>query len=111
MGSSTVRMTLSWHVPIGRSRSVTVALHSLMVAARGEPGFVSSSISADVATLAGVRYIEEWVSEDHLRRMLLSDHFSQLATLIDDAIDSPSVSFALPTGTRGIDYLNEVRDN
>jgi hypothetical protein len=52
MGSSTVRMTVSWHVPIGRSRSVTVALHSLMVAARGEPGFVSSSISADVSTLA-----------------------------------------------------------
>jgi quinol monooxygenase YgiN len=110
MGSSTVRMTLSWHVPIGRSRSVTVALHSLM-AARGEPGFVSSSISADVSSLAGVQYIEEWVSEDHLRRMILSDHFSQLATLIDDAIDAPTVSFALPTGTRGIDYLNEVRDN
>jgi hypothetical protein len=43
--------------------------------------------------------------------MILSDHFSQLATLIDDAIDAPTVSFALPTGTRGIDYLNEVRDN
>ena len=111
MGSSTVRMTLRWHVPIGRSRSVTVALHSLMVAARGEPGFVSSSISADVNTQAGVQYVEEWASEDHLRRMLASDHFAQIAALIDDAPEAPWVSFALPTGDRGIDYLDEVRNN
>jgi quinol monooxygenase YgiN len=111
MGSSTVRMTLRWHVPIGRSRSVTAALHTLMVAARSEPGFVFSSVSADINSLAGVQYIEEWVSEDHLRRMLISDHFAQIAALSDDAISAPSVSFALPAGIRGIDYLDEVRDN
>src|SRR4051794_1930662 len=110
MGALTVRMTLRWHVSISRSRSVTVALHSLMVAARDQPGFVSGSLSAEVESLAGVQYVEEWVSEDHLRRMLVSDHFSRLAALIEDAVDLPSVSFALPTGNRGLDYLSEVRD-
>jgi quinol monooxygenase YgiN len=111
MGASTVRMTLRWHVPLARSRSVTQALHSLMVAARSEPGFVSSSLSADVAVRAGVQYTEEWASEDHLRRILSSDHFSQLAVLLDDATDTPSVRFALPAGERGIDYLDDVRES
>ncbi len=80
MGSSTVRMTLSWHVPIGRSRSVTVALHSLMVAARGEPGFVSSSISADVsnprrrAIHRGVGQRRPPAPHDPLRPLLSARH-------------------------------------
>jgi len=111
MACSTVRMTLRWHVPLARSRSVTQALHGLMVAARSEPGFVSSSIAADVAARAGVQFTEEWASEDHLRRILVSDHFAQLAALLDDATEAPSVRFTLPAGDRGIDYLDEVRDN
>ena len=67
MGSSAVRMTLRWHVPLARSRSVAQALHSLMVAARSEPGFVSSSMSADVANQAGVQYCEEWARSEERR--------------------------------------------
>ena len=63
MGSSTVRMTLRWHVPLARSRSVTQALHSLMVAARSEPGFVSSSMSADVATPSGTLFVRQVVGD------------------------------------------------
>jgi len=111
MGALTVRMTLRWHIPLARSRSVTQALHSLMVAARGEPGFVSSSMSADLAARAGVQYIEEWASEAHLRRILISDHFAQLAALLDDATDPPSVRFALPAGERGLDYLDDLHKN
>jgi quinol monooxygenase YgiN len=111
MSASTVRMTLRWHIPLARSRSITQALHSLMVAARSEPGFVSSSMSADVAARAGVQYSEEWASEAHLRRILISDHFAQLAALLDDATDPPTVRFALPAGERGLDYLDDVRNN
>jgi quinol monooxygenase YgiN len=109
MTPATVSMTMQWLVPLGMSRSVTEALHSLMVAARAEPGFVRCSISTDLSKQVGVRYTEEWASEDHLRRMLQSDHFCTLAELMDEATEPPSITFTLPSGNRGLDYVEEIR--
>ena len=109
MAAATVRMTVGWSVPVGRSRSVTEALNSLMVAARAEPGFVYSSLSTEFGQNVGLKYIEEWASEAHLQRMLRSDHFSALAALMDEALGPPSVDFTLPGGSRGLEYVQESR--
>jgi hypothetical protein len=56
-----------------------------------------------------ISYIEEWSSEDDLRRQLRSDRFAVLAELIEHAIEYPTIEFALPGSTRGVDYVEEIR--
>ena len=44
-----------------------------------------------------------------LRRELRSDRFATLAALMESATEPPVVEIALPGGTRGLDYVEEVR--
>jgi quinol monooxygenase YgiN len=107
--SKAVRMTIEWHLPLGQTRSITSALNSLMVDIRGTRGCVGCSVLTGMSDRNSVRYSEEWRSEEDLRRRLESRAFTSLATLIDDATEAPRVEFALPGGTRGLDFLQEVR--
>jgi len=102
-------MTVRWVVPLGESRSITEALHQVMVAARTSPGCLRCFVSSDVGQQVGLQYIEEWATEDLLRREVTSDRFGTLASLMEHATAPPVVEFALTTGTRGLDYVNEVR--
>ena len=106
---ASVRMTVEWSLPLGQTRSITSALNSLMVDIRGTRGCVGCSVLTGMSEQNSVRYIEEWRSEEDLRRRLESRSFRSLASLIDSATESPRVEFALPGGTRGLDFLAEVR--
>ncbi len=103
-----VRMTIQWLVPVGKTRSMTEALHVMMATTRAEPGCVACSISADMATKGVIRYSEEWDSEEALQRQFVSDRFKSLIALIDDASEAPVVEFVLPGGNRGLEYVEEV---
>ena len=109
MVSPTVTMTLRWSVPLGESRCITDALHRVMATARAQFGCVGCSVTTHVGRQVGVEYIEEWASEDDLRRELQSDRFTSLAALMESATEAPHVEFSLPTGRRGLDYVAEVR--
>lgn len=100
---------MEWFVPVGQSRSITGALHQLMIAARAERGCVGCSLSTDVGVQVGVRYMEEWADEASLRQELRSDRFAQLASLLEASNRPPVVEFALPDGIRGLEYAEEVR--
>ena len=109
MTATAVKMTLQWLVPLGQSRSITDALHQLMIAARANRGCVGCCLSTDVGAQVDVRYTEEWVDEAVLRYELRSDRFARLASLLESSIRTPIVEFALPGGSRGLDYAEEVR--
>jgi quinol monooxygenase YgiN len=109
MVATSVRMTIEWLVPVGQTRLMTMALHSLAADIRTVHGWVSCSVSTEIESRATVRYVEEWQSEDDLRRRLVSDTFLQLATLMEDAVQPPRIEFALTRGTRGFDFVEEVR--
>jgi quinol monooxygenase YgiN len=109
MVATSVRMTIEWLVPVGQSRLMAIALHSLATEIRTVHGWVSSSVSTDIESRATVRYVEEWQSEEDLRRRLVSDTFLRLATLMEDAAQPPRIEFALTRGTRGFDFVEEVR--
>ncbi len=109
MPATAVSMTVRWVVPLGESRSITEALHQVMVAARTSPGCLRCFVSSDVGREVGLQYVEEWATEDLLRREVRSDRFSTLASLMEHATAPPIVEFALTDGTRGLDYANEVR--
>ena len=62
-----------------------------------------------MGTRVVIHYIEEWNSEDDLRRQLRSNRFATLAELMERASEQPRVAFDLPHGTRGLEYAEEVR--
>lgn len=104
-----VRMIVEWFVPLGQARPITNALNSLMVDTRATRGCVGCFISTGIKDQGTVRYIEEWQTEEDLRRRLESSAFSGLTALIEGAAELPRIEFMLPGGMRGLDFLQEVR--
>jgi quinol monooxygenase YgiN len=109
MFSSCVRMTIEWLVPLGQTRPITMALHSLAAETRTTRGCVGCSVATDIGNRGTVRYTEEWLTEEDLRERVRSDTFVQLVTLIEESTQPPRIEFALAHETRGLDYLEEVR--
>ena len=104
-----VRMTIEWFVPMGQARPMTMALHSLAAEIRTVHGCMGCSVTTDLTNQSAVRYIEDWRTEDDLQTRLRPNTFAPLATLIEDATEAPRVEFSLPSGTRGLDYVEEVQ--
>jgi quinol monooxygenase YgiN len=102
-------MTVEWSVPVGQTRSITMALHSLAGDVRTNRGCLGCSVSSDMANRGVVRYVEEWRTEEDLRRRLKDNSFVQLITLMENAGQPPLLEFALGNGTRGFEFLEEVR--
>ena len=109
MFSSRVRMTIEWYVPLGQTRPITLALHSLAAETRTAHGCIACSVATDIGNRGTVRYTEEWQTEDDLRQRIRSETFAQLFTLMEGAIQPPRIEFALPHETRGLDFVEEVR--
>jgi quinol monooxygenase YgiN len=102
-------MSIKWLVPLGQTRALTIALHSVAEATRGTRGCDSCSVLTDIGNRGEVHYTEEWITEDDLRERLRSDTFDSLFTLIDDATPPPRIVFTLAQETRGFDFVEEVR--
>jgi quinol monooxygenase YgiN len=109
MFSSCVRMTIEWFVPIGQTRPITMALHTLAAETRGSHGCVGCSVATDIGKRGTVRYTEEWQTEEDLRHRLRSDSFAQLVALLEEASQAPRIEFTLAHETRGLDFVEEVR--
>jgi quinol monooxygenase YgiN len=110
MSDTPVRMTLRWSIQPGESPMLLSVLQRLMVSTRTEPGCIGCSLSTDMGPRVVIDYVEEWIDEDNLKRQLRSRRFSVLAELMEQASRHPTVTFALPASTRGLDYAQEVRN-
>jgi quinol monooxygenase YgiN len=109
MFSTRVGMRIEWFVPLGQTRAITIALHSIVAETRTTRGCVGCSVATDIGNRGVVRYSEEWLTEDDLRGRLRADTFSHLAALIEDATQPPQIEFQLANETRGLDFVEEVR--
>jgi quinol monooxygenase YgiN len=104
-----VRMTVEWLVPLGQTRPITMALHSVAAETRAIRGCVGCSVATDIGNSSTVRYTEEWLTEDDLRERVKSGSFNHVVTLIEDATQPPRIEFELSHETRGLDFVAEVR--
>ncbi len=102
-------MTIEWFLPIGQTRPITMALHSVAAETRGSRGCVSCSVETDIGNRGTVRYCESWLTEEDLRRRVRSDTFDHLVALMEDASDPPRIQFTLGDHTRGLDFVDEAR--
>src|SRR4051812_724706 len=109
MFSTRVRMTIEWFVPLGQTRPITIALHSVAADTRTTHGCIACSVSTDISNRGIVRYAEEWQTEDDLRERVRSDTFGYLVALMEDATEPPRIEFTLGHQTRGLDFVEEVR--
>jgi quinol monooxygenase YgiN len=110
MDSSCVRLSIEWVVPLGETGPITTAVHTLMMLSRAEHGCLTCGVSTRLGTHTTIRYTEDWRSEEDLRAHVLSDRFTRLAGLLENATEPPRIAFQLPGGTRGLDYAIEVRE-
>ncbi len=88
---------------------MTMALHSVASAIRPTPGCLRCAVCTDIDQGGTVRYVEDWDSEDALRRRLVSANFEPLSMLIEDVSRPPRIEFTLAGGYRRADFLDEVR--
>ena len=109
MTTQLVRMTAEWTVARGEMGAITAALNTLLSETRAQPGCMHCAFSTEMGARTALTCVEEWATENDLISELRSNRFTQLAQLLESALERPRVEFALPYGTRGIDYAEEVR--
>jgi quinol monooxygenase YgiN len=84
---------------------VTDALRFLALRTRHEPGCLDCTISS---ASESIKYVEEWAGEAEMRQRVRSDKFIALLSVIE-AAEEPQVRFEFIGGTRGLDYVEEIR--
>jgi len=90
-----------------RVQDVVAAFRFLMVSTRLDHGCLACSVWSEPDS--SVHYVEEWSSEDDIRRRVCSDRFTSVLELIESVREPPHVQFDFVSSTRGLDYVAEVR--
>ena len=57
-----------------------------------------------------MRYEEVWATEEAIRLRVKSEGFTRLLELLESAPEAPTLQFDFVTETRGLDYVEEVRN-
>jgi quinol monooxygenase YgiN len=106
-----VRLTLTLTAPNGESWRIVEALRSVMVPTRREQGCISCQLqlSAGTSDPSRICYTEGWSSEEYLRDHVQSERFPRLLAVMERASEPPEIRFDLASGSRGLDYIAEVR--
>jgi quinol monooxygenase YgiN len=107
-GHGMVRLTVALNPTSSRvAQDFLDAFRFLVLGTRLESGCLGCSTWTDPD--ATVRYVEEWLTEADMRRRVRSEGFTSLLSIVESARD-PRVQFDFVTTTRGLDYVEEVRN-
>jgi quinol monooxygenase YgiN len=107
--AAVVRLTVVL-VASGRSAPrLEEALRSLMIPTMLKEGCLECSTWVDPDCT--VHYQEEWATEAHMRDRVRSEQFTRLLAVIEASESQPRVQFDFVTMTRGLDYVEEVRQS
>jgi quinol monooxygenase YgiN len=106
-----VRLTITLTALPGESWRLLEALNSLTIPTRQGHGCFGSrlSVSSEAGNPSCIQYVEDWSSEEDLREQVGSDRFPRLLAVMEEALVPPQILFDLPGGTRGLDYVWEIR--
>lgn len=110
IGSGMIELHLVIHLPRRQKRVLINAFQSLAKWARSENGCFSAELFVAASDPRCLRYIEIWKSEDELRQMIRSQHFSQLIALMELASEAPACEFRVIKAISGLEFAANVRD-
>lgn len=105
-----IELHLMLRTPRQQTRPVTAAFQSLAKQVRAEPGCRSARLFVAAENPHCLCYIETWESDEDVRRMIRSTHFSQLAALMELASEAPECEFRVIAETHGLEFPTRVRD-
>lgn len=92
-----------------RTPSLRVALRLLARLARLERGCLETHLFTESQDPRGLCYTEAWDTEENLRSMLCSKHFTRLVELMETATEPPMLDFRTITAIRGLDFAWQAR--
>jgi quinol monooxygenase YgiN len=104
-----VRLTVTLRPPARGVQDLVDAFRFLMVSTRFEPGCVGCSVWTEPD--GSVHYVEEWSTEEDIRRRVGSERFTSVLALLEAAREPPHVQFDFVAATRGLDYVEEIRQH
>lgn len=103
-----IEFHLSIRLPRQNKRSLLEAFEFVASWARAERGCLGVDLYWAAADSCRLCYVEKWKSEDELRAMLRSRHFSQLIGLTEMALEFIGCEFKIINETRGLGFAAEV---
>lgn len=92
------------------TRAITQALQALGKSIQSIPGCISVEIYKRVGAPCTVCYDEIWASESALQQMITTKHFSQLASLMECASETPNCEFRFISEIQGLEFAEQVRN-
>ena len=104
-----VRLTVTLRPSARGVHDLVDAFRFLIVSTRIEPGCLGCSVWTDPDSR--VHYVEEWSSETDIRRRVGSERFTSVLALLESVREAPHVQFDFVSVTRGLDYVEEVRQH
>jgi hypothetical protein len=108
MAAGMVRLSMSLSAASTRAADdLLEGLQYLLRRTRLETGCAGCNAWVDADGV--VHYVEDWTEEADIRRRVLSHSFTSVLT-VAEAAQQFDVQFQFVTATRGLDYVNEVRD-
>lgn len=106
-----IRLTLTIATSPGESWRLVEALGSLMEPTRPDNGCVGCELAlySKSDDSPGIRFVEDWSSEEELRKRVRSNRFLRLVAVMEEALSPPEITFEMAGRTRGLDYVLEAR--
>jgi quinol monooxygenase YgiN len=105
-----IELHLVIQLPQRKKNALLEAFQSLAKWARAEHGCFSAELFVAAYAPCCLCYVETWKSEDEIRQMIRSQHFSQLIALMELASEAPTCEFRVIAETRGLEFAAQVRD-
>ena len=107
MSTGMVRLTVTLSASANDAKELVDAFRFLMVSTRLDRRCLGCSVWTEPDS--SVHYVEEWSTEEDMRRRVGSDRFTSVLGLLESAREAPHVKFDFVSSTRGLDYVAEVR--
>ena len=102
-----VRLTVTLAASRTQAKDLLAALRYLCTSTHLEDGCLGCSVWTGPES--SLEYVEEWATEDDMRRRVRSDRFTSVLSAIESASEPPRVRFDFVVRTRGLDYVAEIR--
>jgi quinol monooxygenase YgiN len=94
---------------VGCAHLLVAALLPLMRRAQQSPGCSAAHVLADVNDANVFWYQEDWQDTQALECRVRGEQFDQLLALMETAARPPILEFLTLEGSRGLDYVEAVR--
>jgi quinol monooxygenase YgiN len=101
--------SLSVVVPPARRQEIVAVFSSLLGPVRAEPGCRRCELYEQVGDDQVLSYVEEWETPEQLERHMRSARYERLLAIMEAAAEPPVLRYDCVSGSRGLDYLEEVR--